>query len=120
MEISRLIHIGGWAYWTAFFSLYDHSFSRDNHLKFHQFLVCVRTGFISRIVALFLVPCLVGNPTTVMGSKDFVGAGLVPARNLGQAQGLPLQFSFTSQALAPVLAAGPRSSYRKVALRGAA
>jgi hypothetical protein len=67
---------------------------------------------LRRLVALILIPCLVMDPVTVMGSMGPVGAGLVPARNgmpsdgilpngyRGPAQGRPLQSSFTSQALA--------------------
>jgi hypothetical protein len=67
--------------------------------------------FLTRIVAFILVPCLAIDP--VMASIGPVGAGLVPARNNGrdrhdglnrdggQAQDLPLQFPFASQAVAP-------------------
>jgi len=71
-----------------------------------------------RIVALILVPCLVVDPIRVMASIGPVGAGHCPRPQSefhpiqsiqisGRHGGLPLQFSFTSQALALPTTADP-------------
>ena len=51
------------------------------------------TKHLSRIVALILIPCLAGDPVTVMGNEIPIAGGH---------RGPPLQIPFNSQALAPM------------------